>query len=522
MSVTAAPPVTRYGLECQGITRAFSGVRALKGIDLAIPTGTIHGVVGENGAGKSTWLGIVTGRISATTGRVLVGGEELPQGHPRVAMRAGVAAVYQELSVLPMLRPHENVFIERPLKRGGFVSSRAMRDEYVRVCKDFGIEPAPNVPTGTLAVGTQQLIEIIRAVASQASVLLLDEPTTSLSSEERGALFRLLRRLKAEGTTIVLVSHALEEVLEHSDAVTVFRDGALIETRDAAEWTGPELIDRMLGKSSEHLLRRHPSDTGAGAIVDQGDPLLSVIGVEIPHRLHGVSFDLRRGEVLGVAGLMGSGRTSLMRALAGLEPWATGALTMHSALHPLPSGPRAARRLGIGLLPEDRKGQGISLQLSCADNVLLSDFKRVTRWGLLTERRMRAKAVPLMAAAGVRAERVSSPASALSGGNQQKLLFARMNYQRPTVLLADEPTKGIDVGAKADILDALREHARSEGLGVVLVSSEFQELIAFCDRILVMRKGNLVASLDNTAASGDMEATILRHAFGTDAGSAAA
>lgn len=521
-----SPPA---GIRCRRLSRSFGSTRALDGVDLDVPAGTTHALVGQNGAGKSTCLGIIAGRIRPTSGEVTVFGDAFHYGSPRAAQGAGVAAVYQELTVVPQLSPHANVFLARPMTRWGCLRQRRMRQEYEQVCESLGIPASPDVPAGQLTVAQQQLIEIVRAVVSKARLILLDEPTAALAIEERRALFRVLHSLRDGGTTVMLVSHNLDEVLENANDVTVFRDGRLIATRPASAWDKRTLIEQMLGGSSRELLEVEsgrprepepaappaaaaPEPAAPAAAVPRRKPLLRIDHVNLAGRLRDVSLEVGEGEVLGIAGLMGSGRSSLLRAVAGAEADVSGELWIDGAARPWPGSPRAARQLGIGMVAEDRKTEGVCLEMTCAENVALPGFGTLSRFGYLSPRRVAARTAPLLDAVGVDTGKIGDAARTLSGGNQQKLLFARMSYQRPRVLLADEPTRGVDVGAKADILEEVRRMAHEEGIGVVLVSSELEEVLAFSDRIVVMAAGRVTRELDNT--NGDVsESDVLGYAF---------
>jgi ABC-type sugar transport system ATPase subunit len=338
-----------------------------------------------------------------------------------------------------------------------------------------------------------------------------------------------LRSLRDNGTTIILVSHNLEEVLENSDAVTVFRDGRLIETKPASEWTKHELIENMLGNASSELLetelresRQSDGSTDSAPVLAEVDSSALVFrahNVTLPGRLRDVSLDVRAGEVLGVAGLMGSGRSSLLRAIAGAEPGTRGQLELDGVAMSWPGTPRAARSLGIGLIAEDRKSEGVCLGMTCAENVVLPGFRSLSRFGYLSSRRMADRALPHLRAVGVDSSKVGDTARTLSGGNQQKLLFARMRFQQPRILLADEPTRGVDVGAKTDILNEVRRLAHEDGVAVVFVSSELEEVLAFSDRILVMAEGRVVHEFDNRGGTTTQD-EILSFAFQTGRASA--
>jgi rhamnose transport system ATP-binding protein len=507
---TSAP--AEIGVACRGLSRTFGSTLALDAVDLDVAVGTIHALVGQNGAGKSTCLGIIAGRIKPTSGQLFILGESHQYGSPRAAQEAGVAAVYQELTVIPELTPQANVFLPRPITRGGMLRRRAMRERYEETCAQLGTPPAPNVPVGQLTVAQQQVVEITRAVMSNSRILLMDEPTAALALEERRALYRVLRSLRDDGTTIVLVSHNLDEVLAHADVVTVFRDGRVIETRPAADWNRAELIKNMLGDSSRALIAaettgRKPRDLDSGAD-GYGTPHKAVVrlkarGIQLPGRLADIDLEVHAGEVLGIVGLMGSGRSSLLRTLSGLERDAKGRIEVDGRSASCPSSPAAAQALGIALLPEDRKTQGVCLRMSAAENVALPRLRSAGRLGYVSPRRLESKTASYLKAVGVPSAKARQPASSLSGGNQQKLLFARMSFIRPGVLLADEPTRGVDVGAKTDILEEVRRLAREDGVAVVLVSSETEEVLAYSDRILVMAGGRIVDEFDTSTVSDD-------------------
>jgi rhamnose transport system ATP-binding protein len=505
---------------CAGLSRTFGATTALSDVTLEIKRGTIHALVGENGAGKSTCLGIIAGRIPPTSGEVRIFGEGFSYGRPRAAQSLGVAAVYQELTVIPQLKSQVNAFLSQPMGRGGWLSPKAMRRRYVETCERLGIPPAPDVPAGELPVAAQQLIEIVRAVSADARLILLDEPTTALAVHERDALFAVVHSLREQGVTIVFVSHNLDEVLENADQVTVFREGRLVADRPASDWTKVDLVGAMLGahaarELSDAELGRRPAGSAQLVAPELGGVLLEVDSLNLAGRLEDVGLELRAGEILGIAGLMGSGRTSLVRSLAGAEPDAVGHMQVAGRPVVWPRRPRAAQRLGIALIPEDRKTQGLALGMSSADNVALPDFGRSGRFGFVSPRRILHRVTPLLRTAGVDAAKLTATARTLSGGNQQKLLFARAGYQEPRILLCDEPTRGVDIGAKTDLLNEIRRLARDQGLGVILVSSELEEVVGFSDRVLVLAGGRVRGVFDNHDRQlnpGDL----LAEAFGID------
>jgi ABC-type sugar transport system ATPase subunit len=503
---TAEGPREVAAIAASGLSRTFGATCALDRVDLEVGVGTIHALIGQNGAGKSTCLGIIAGRLRPTDGELEIFGRRISSGNPRAARRAGVAAVYQELTIIPQLTPQANVFLYDPPQRAGLLARRTARARYVDACTSLGIAAAPNASCAGLPVAAQQLIEIVRAVVSDARVLLLDEPTAALSIPEREALFRVLDSVRRQNITTIFVSHNLEEVLAHADVISVFREGRLIETRNRSDWSRDELVSQMLGEKEARELSAAESSPKGESPSDSADPThvvrpqvvnVSVSNLRLRARLEGVDLTIRGGEVLGVAGLMGSGRTSLLRALAGAEPTASGGLDIDGRVERWPGSVRAARRLGIGLIPEDRKTQGLCLDMSLVDNVALPRLGANARLGYLGRRRAAARIRPLLQSATIDPTRAHSPARTLSGGNQQKLLFARVHYKMPRILLADEPTRGVDIHAKTEILVEMRRLAHEEGLAVVFASSEFDEVIRFSDRILVLSDGHVTADLDN-------------------------
>lgn len=494
-AVTASRPF----VVLDGVTRNYGETRAVRGVtmDLAI-SGQIHALVGENGAGKSTCLGMAAGRVAPSGGRVLVDGQELTPGSPRASKRLGVHAIYQELTILPALTPEANVFLGQDLSAGGWLRERAMRRAYVELCERVGVTPAPSARAGDLSVADQQTLEILRALLSDARCVLFDEPTASLAQAEREMLFRTMHDLRAKGLALTLVSHNLDEVAEHSDTITVFRDGRVVETRPSAQWTKRDMVAAMLGDhtrgaalaAGEHS--RRPKARGTT------EPVLQVRDLNSPGILQDVTFDLQRGEVLGIAGLVGSGRTSILRALAGLDAAATGEIrTTADGVTRVPRSAAQARRRGISLQPEDRKGQGLLLNSSGRDNIALGEWGGpITRWSFISDSRLANAVATAAKAVGFNTARLGEPARQLSGGNQQKLMIARWIHAAHPILLADEPTRGVDVGAKAEILIALQEIVES-GRSMIVVSSELEEVIGLSDRVLVVHDGRIIATLDS-------------------------
>jgi ABC-type sugar transport system ATPase subunit len=478
----------------------FGATLALRAIDFQSEAGKIHALIGANGAGKSTFLGVIAGRVTPNEGAVTIFGRPHGFGSPRQAHQLGVTAIYQELTIVPAMSTQANVFLGQPISRGGFLAERRMREEYLRLCARLGVSIPADVPAGRLAVADQQMLEIMRGVRSGAKLILFDEPTASLAPPECDALFRIMRDLQAQGVSMMFVSHKLEEVLEIADFVTVFRDGQVSATGPLAQWTKRDLVRAMIGRDvqTEAPTAKAPSASNGRA------PALSARSVSISGILHEIDIHVQPGEIVGLGGLVGSGRTSLLRSLAGLERHSHGELKIDGKPVAWPRTPRQALHAGIALVPEDRKSQGLVLQMTASSNIAMTNFELVARFGILsaveTAKRTRAVARRF----GFDENRLSTIVRNLSGGNQQKILLSKWGYHQPRILLVDEPTRGIDIGAKQEILTTLRQMAK-EGLGIVIVSSELEEVVTACDRILVMVEGRVVAHLDHSVAPVKVE-----------------
>jgi rhamnose transport system ATP-binding protein len=500
-------------IRIRGVSKRFGGVQALTDIDLCVDAGSIHALVGQNGAGKSTLLGVVAGGLAPTAGEVEIFGRRLPPGSPRAARAAGVAAIHQQLAIVPTLSAQANVFLGLAVSRCGFLDDRRMRERFDARCAELGVLLLRDVDARDLSVAQQQLLEIMRALESSARVILLDEPTTSLGPVEREALFGLMRQLRDSGVTMIFVSHNLDDVLSIADHVTVFRDGVLVGTRRAADWTKPSLVRAMIGEADpaaeREVAARRPVGSGATPVKRE---LVRVENLCVPGVLEGIDLVIHHGEILGVFGLVGSGRSTLLTALAGLHPTASGRLWIDGVEVPWPHTVRRARRLGVALVPEDRTSQGLLPTLTARENVTVSDLG-ATAWGpFVVTRRMRQQAAAASTGLGFDERRLDEDVRNLSGGNQQKLLLARWRHARPRLLLADEPTLGVDIAAKARILRSLREIA-DEGAGVLLVSSQLEEVAETSDRALVL-VGGRCADVVKAAEDPPSASQILFSTFG--------
>lgn len=473
-------------LEVEGVSKAFSGIPVLKGVSLSLAAGRVLGIVGENGAGKSTLMNLLGGVVFPDSGEVRLDGAAFRPRGPAEAMASGVAYIHQELNLLPNLSVGENLFLARLPRRGPLVDRRRLealaRERLVAV----GLDVSPAALVGDLGPGARQLVEIARALAADARVVILDEPTTSLTAPEAERLFALVRRLRGEGRGLVYISHALGDVLRLADDVLVLRDGAVVGSGPAAGFDEARLIALMVGRSVDAVF---PARAGAA----RGELALEVSGLGRRGAFRGVSLAVRRGEVVGLAGLMGAGRTEVLRAVFGLEPPDAGEVRVHGRR--LRPDPREAIARGIALVTEDRREDGLVLDATIADNLALASLPAHSRAGWIDRRALaralaaQAHAVRLDAPAGL-----DRPARTLSGGNQQKAVLGKWLLGRPSVVLLDEPTRGVDVGAKQHVYRLVADLSDA-GAAVLLASSEIEELLGLADRILVLRHGSAVDEL---------------------------
>ena len=502
MGVEDAPrPVVRL----RGIVKRFAGVTVVNGVDLDILAGQVHVLAGENGAGKSTLMKVLAGIHQPDAGTIEVDGTERTVD-VRSAKEAGIAIVHQELLMAPNLSVADNLAMGREhrtaLRTLDRRRTRALAEQQLaRVRADF----SPSERADRLSTGQQQLVEIARAVADDPKVLVLDEPTASLSAREVDNLFTIVRELRAQGTAIVYITHRMEEIAQLADVVTVLRDGRHVETMPISEATPDRIVTRMVGRPIESLFTtERPAP---------GDVVLSATGVGDGQGVGPIDLEVRRGEVVGIGGLVGSGRSEFARLLFGADRLVTGEVRVNGRKVPR-SGPRAAMRAGIALVPESRKEQGLVLGQSVAANVVMASLRRVSRGGVVSSRAVRQATQDERDRLGIRIASGDQTSRELSGGNQQKVLLAKWLRTAPDVLVLDEPTRGVDVGAKADIYRIIDECA-GRGMAVLVISSELPELLGLTDRVVVMRAGRLVADLPT---AGLTEETVMEHAFGLAAG----
>jgi ABC-type sugar transport system ATPase subunit len=468
-------------VELRGVGKSFGGLPVLTDIDLRLEPGSVHALVGENGAGKSTLSKIIAGVYTADTGALLVDGEEQRFGTPREALDRGIATIAQELALVPGLSVAENVYLGREPRTFGWVNRRKLRAAYLALAERTGFTLDPDVLVGSLRTADQQKIEILRALARGASLIIMDEPTAALSAHDTELLHGVVRQLAASGHTVLLISHFLAEVLELCDTVTILRDGHLIRTAPAADETEATLIEGMLGRTLGSVFPpKPPAPVG-------DDSVLTVTDLTAPG-VNGVSLSIRPGEIVGLAGLVGAGRSEIAHAIYGAAPRTGGSVDVDGVACG-PSIP-AALRSGIFLIPESRKEQGLVLGRPIRQNVTLSNLGQVATAGWLRPAHERREARSILDRVTVAGDD-RRDVSALSGGNQQKVLFARALQRTRKVLIADEPTRGVDVGSRRAIYDLIVEQA-AQGIGVLVISSDVEEVLGLAHRILVIRGGRVV------------------------------
>jgi rhamnose transport system ATP-binding protein len=491
-AAAAVEPVVRLG----GVSKSFGATRAIDGVDLELAAGEVHGLIGENGAGKSTLMRVLAGFYADYGGSIALGGRPVRITHPRQARALGIALVHQELSLLPALTVAENIFLGREPYGAvpGFISRRAAERPTAALLAGLGIGLAPSAKVERLSIAERQLVEIAKGVSLDPRVLILDEPTSSLTYQETGELFRVIAGLKAKGTAIVYISHKLDEIFATADRVTVLRDGARVATAPTVAWSEARLVNAMVGRDLSSLFPHHPTTPGAIR--------LEVRRLTRRGAFRPVSFAVRAGEIVGLYGLIGSGRTSLAEALFGLAPADAGEILLDGRPVAVRS-PGGALRHGIAMAPEDRRARGLVPMLSVRTNLSLSALAGLSRLGFVDRGRERAKAGGLIETLMIRAASPSQEVADLSGGNQQKVVLGRSLMVGPKVLVLDEPTRGIDVVAKAEVHATIDRLAR-QGLAVLLISSELPEILGMSDRVLVMRDGGLAGEVGRAAATEEI------------------
>jgi ABC-type sugar transport system ATPase subunit len=484
-------------VQFRAITKTFGGVTALSEVSLSLTRGECHGLMGENGAGKSTLGKVLAGIHQPDSGELLIDGKAHSFGSPRDALAAGVAMVHQELAFCPDLSVAENLCLGRyPRKSGGLLLDHAlMRRRAEELLAAIGVTIDVSRPMHELSTAQEQLVQIAAAVGTNPQILVFDEPTSSLSATDADALFLLIEDLKKRGLTLIYVSHRMPELFRLCDRMSILRDGRYVGTLTQAEMTHDAVVQLMIGRSVTEYFPQH-LDTALG------DTVLRVADLASPGKFKGINFQIRAGEIVGFAGLVGSGRSEIAQALFGLDSRATGAVTLDGKALPL-GQVKASLAAGIGLVPEDRKRQGCVLGMPCRANISMAILDRVRHLGFLLDRAQeKAVATDYFQRLKVKAASLDAPVNSLSGGNQQKVVLAKWLARGGRLLIVDEPTRGVDVGAKAAIHELIDELARS-GLAVMLISSELPEVINLSTRILVMREGRIAGELARADATQD-------------------
>jgi ribose transport system ATP-binding protein len=492
--------MTDLALQAKGISKRFPGVVALDDVQLTVRPGRLHALLGENGAGKSTLMNILSGVFPPDSGEIILNGRPVSFRNTREAREAGISIIFQELNLIPHLSVAQNIFLGRePLTRTGFIDDARMNREAQTWLQRLKLDVDPKTPAGRLRVGQQQVVEIAKALSHQARVIIMDEPTSAITEQEVAVLFDLIRQLKQDGVAIIYITHKLDELPLIADDITVLRDGRFIDSRPVQAITHDEIVRMMVGRGLSELYTRSPAKPGA--------EILRVENVSLQHperpddfAVRKVSFNLHRGEVLGLFGLMGAGRTELLEVLFGLHPYRSDGSIILDGQPVCFRSPREAIDAGLVLAPEDRKREGLVLSMSVAANASLACLQQTQTLGLLDTRRETDLVDSYVSRLRIKTPSNRQLTRFLSGGNQQKVVLAKWLATHPKVLLLDEPTRGIDVNAKREIY-GLMDEAVASGLGVLLVSSELPEILAVADRILVMCEGHKTAEFSRSEAN---------------------
>lgn len=473
-------------LQLKNITKRYPGVVALNDVNLDVVKGEVHALVGENGAGKSTLIKVCTGAVMPDEGQIVIRGREFASLTPRLSVQMGIAVIYQEFNLVDGLSVAENIFLGRAIRKGIVIDRKAMAKEAAEILRQLDIDIDPNELVANLTVGYQQLVEIAKALSQNAQILIMDEPSAPLTQAEAESLYAMVEKLKASGVTIVYISHRMKEVFRLSDRITVMRDGQIIETMKTADTHLDYLVKLMVGRQ---LTETYP--IRKDCVSD--DVLLEVENLS-GNGVHDINLQIRKGEVLGLAGLMGAGRTELAELLFGVKPRTAGRVVLNGTeIHP--RLPKAAIECGIALVPEDRKRQGVLLEIDIKGNLSLAILKQISRFFTVNKKEEKRIAEHYQESIGIKTPTLEQKAKNLSGGNQQKLIIGKWLASKPTLVIFDEPTRGIDVGAKSEIYTLVNSLVES-GKAVLMISSEMEEVMGMSDRILVLRDGRIVGELE--------------------------
>lgn len=484
---------SEYILEIRNCKKIFPGVVALDDVSLFLKRGEVHALMGENGAGKSTIMKILAGIYQPDGGEILYDGKPCQIRNPADALTKGISMVHQELDLIPEMTVEMNIFAGREYKKGIIADKRKMFAHTRKILDDLGLDIAPNIKINQLSTAQQQMISIARAVAFQAEIIIMDEPTSAITEREVQKLFEIIRKLTARGKAVVYISHKMNEIFEIADRVTVMRDGRLIGSVPTVDTTSDELVKMMVGRSLKDM---YPKTAGAKQSSDGREVLLRVQNLSRKNEFSNISFEVKRGEILGIFGLMGAGRTETVETIFGLRKAHTGSVVRPDRNIRITS-PLWAIQAGIGFVPEDRKINGLNLIASAKDNIVSVYLKRILRWRFLVDLKKEKKiAEHWVKEINIKTPSIDASVNTLSGGNQQKVILAKWLLGDPDILIMDEPTRGIDVGAKAEIYKLMDANAKS-GKGIIMISSELPELLGMSDRIIVMHEGSVTGEFEN-------------------------
>jgi ribose transport system ATP-binding protein len=511
-SASSAGPL----LSMRGIDKRFAGIPALAGASLEVSRGEVHALIGQNGAGKSTLIKVLTGYYRRDGGDIVFEGAPVDFASPEAAQSAGISTIYQEINLVPYRSVTENICLGREIRRFGLLDWRAMHREAEALLARFKMDVDVRRPLMSYSTATQQMVAIARAIGFDARLVIMDEPTSSLDDQEVATLFEVIRQLKREQVSVIFVSHKLDELYAVCDRVTVMRDGRTVRTAPLREMTRLELVTTMLGREMTEVAREGATAFGTDKTsTEAGEQLLTVEHLAVGRRVRDVSFDVRAGEIVGLAGLLGSGRSETARVVFGADRADAGTVLLAGAEGRI-AAPADAIRAGVGFCSEDRKLEGIVPAMSVRENLTLALMPHLSKGGVLDEARQREIVDRFIKRLGIKCASPEQPIRELSGGNQQKVLLARWLCMNPKLLILDEPTRGIDVGAKAEIQALIRELA-DQGLGVLMISSELEEVIEGADRAFVLREGRTVAELARGELSEPAVMAAMAHGAGEEA-----
>lgn len=490
MAIAAA---TWPALEMRAISKTYPGVRALDGVDFSVLPGEVHALVGENGAGKSTLMKILAGAQMRDSGEILIDGQPAVIDTPQAAMELGVSIIYQEFNLVPYMSAAENIYLGREPKGRlpGFINFGKMYSDAQEVIDRLGVALTARTPVSRLSVAQQQMVEIAKATSRNSRIIAMDEPSATLTEHELDSLFTLIRQLKEQGVSIIYISHRLEEIFEIADRVTVLRDGKLVATTDVGDTDREDIIHMMVGRELKEKIPKKE--------VPVGEPALTVVGLNRTGVLRDINFTVRKGEILGLAGLVGAGRTEVARAIFGADAIDSGEIRLNNHKVTIRS-PQDAIRQGIGLVTEDRKSLGLILGMAVRENVSLANLGCISRFGFVNKRKERESANQFVEDLMIKTPSIDQQVQNLSGGNQQKVVLAKWLFTQSKVLIFDEPTRGIDVGAKTEIYNLMNRLVEN-GVAIIMISSELPEVLGMSDSILVMHEGEIAGELSREEAT---------------------